>query len=266
MGIVDALLKLSPLTSWQNGLFATAQAQKVGVDTVTVGRLLSRGLTERLGRGVYALNSSTRLRPDLEEIYWRWLHIHPSILPSERANRLESVPVVMGHAAARLHGIGDLYIYEYEFSLPQKRVSRNQSFKFYTRQLPEHETTWCEGMRVTTIERTIADVAKWGECDYRHISQMILDAVESKHVRLDVLAQMLDDEARESSYPVANGKELLDLLLHEAGLDIDSLATRIASNKELVERVASKCGMRNYPSPYESVNDMRAVERVLLAV
>jgi len=131
----------------QAGYFTTAQAQRAGYSRGLVAHHAKTGAFERVRSGVYRLTrfpGSPR-----EDLYIAWL------TAGTRA-------VVSHDSALELYGLSDLLPAETHLTLPRTSSRRRQGIRMHTTILDASEITTRDGLPVTTVTRTIADVARSG--------------------------------------------------------------------------------------------------------
>jgi predicted transcriptional regulator of viral defense system len=186
MRALDVLESLELLGSSQWGLVTTAQAQEVGVSKMQLSRLVARGTVQRVRHGVYALPSADA--GPLQGLRAAWL------ATGSRPVGDQPLAVVSGESAAAVHGLGDLLPAKYEFSTAVRRQTTHPDTRYKKRNLPNNDITWVNGLPVTTIARTVQDLAT-GETDFDHLAVAVRDAVTGAAVASDALVQALEPAA-----------------------------------------------------------------------
>lgn len=194
MSVWDVLGALNELTAAQWGLATTAQASRRGVSRLQLSRLVADGLVDRLGQGVYRAAGVPVDR--FEGIKAAWLSIDPRLTAEERLRPAVADAVVSGTTAAWLHGLGDLVPEPYEFSVPQRRQTQRRELRFRVRQLPLDSVTIREGLPVTTVEQTIADLVA-ARTDHSLVADVLADARGLDRPRL---ANLLDPIAARNGF------------------------------------------------------------------
>lgn len=157
MKIAEGTEIVSDLASQQWGLFTAAQAREAGVPGPLLGRLVERGALVRIRHGVYAA-AATPLT-EVTEIRAQWLAIDPKTMAAERAT---DDAVVSLTAAASLYQVGDLPVDTIDFTVPSMRRSRQPGVRFHVAEITTDEIQTVEGLPVTSIPRTIADLLAHG--------------------------------------------------------------------------------------------------------
>lgn len=203
MSVVDVLRALNVLASAQWGLVTTAQAGRHRVSRLQLSRLVEDGLLERVTQGVYRASGVPADRH--EALKAVWLSIDPALTAEERLRRHGTDAIVSGPTAAHLLGIGDLLPEPYEFTAPTRRQTQRHELRYRTRQLPPDSVTVREGLPVTTIEQTIADLVE-AHTDRTLVAGALGEAGE----RLDRarLAELLTPLAARNGF--TSGDALLD--------------------------------------------------------
>jgi hypothetical protein len=93
-------------------------------------------------------------------------------------------------------------------------------------------------MPTMTIERTIADLVDDLK-DLSLVADALRDASGKRILDLDRLRDLLAPLAARNGFRKGDGRALLDRLMEIAGIDIDSLAQRVAANPSLGGRIAA---------------------------
>lgn len=193
MRAVDALEALELLGSTQRGLVTTTQAREAGLSGVDLTRLTDSGKLLRVRHGVYALPSAGMDR--LQDLRAAWL-----------AASANGDVVVSGASAAAVHRLGDLVPAAHEFTAPVRRQSTLPDLRFHRSKLSDHDVTVVDGLPVTTVVRTAADLAA-SSLDSGHLAGLLSAAVEDGDVDVDELAQALSPHA--ARYGFDTGRALL---------------------------------------------------------
>ncbi|MEV0287245.1 MULTISPECIES: type IV toxin-antitoxin system AbiEi family antitoxin domain-containing protein [unclassified Kribbella] len=206
MRAVDVLESLELLGSSQWGLVTTAQASEVGVSKMQLSRLADRGTVQRVRHGVYALPSANT--GPLQGVRAAWL-----ATGSQPAGN-QPLAVVSGESAAAVHGLGDLLPSRYEFTTAVRRQTTQPDTRYRKRDLPDADVSWVNGLPVTTVARTVKDLATVG-IDFDHLAVAVRDAVTTTDVTYDALAQALESAAERFRSP--DGNALLVAALKTSG-------------------------------------------------
>lgn len=147
--------ELVTLAEEHDGLFTSGQARDAGFSDSVLVRLAQRGRLERTARGVYRipyvpLNRFSQYR---EAVLWAGAHRGP-------------VRVALSHESAMaVYGISDANPASIHLSVPNSarlRRERPGAVVIHRADLAPDEVTIVEGLPVTTVARTIADLLESG--------------------------------------------------------------------------------------------------------
>jgi len=233
---MDALRMLAELTSHQWGMVTSAQASMHGITRLGLSRLTEAGHLVRLAHGVYM--DAGAPGDEFDDLRAAWLSTEPGRLAEERIGDRANGVVVGGESASRIHRIGDLQAHRHDFVSPVRRQSQRHEIRYRLRVLDPGDVTLVEGLPVMTLERTIADLVEdLGELSL--VADVLRDASRKRILDLDRLRQLLAPLAERSGFGKGDGGGLLDRLLEVAGIDVASLARRIAADPALGFRVAA---------------------------
>lgn len=226
----EATAITSDLAAQQWGLVTAAQARDAGVAAFMLGRLVEQGVLLRVRHGVYA-TSSTPFSSVLE-VRAQWLALDPSVMAADRRNEGARGVVVSHETAAELHGIGDLPTGMITFTTARRRQTKQPDVRFHTASLAAAEISTIEGLPVTTVSRTVWDLARAGH-EPGHLTDMIRDALTGNLVTKDELADTLQEVAElfgAAGTTAAAMRARLDELVPEAdpGDDVVTRAVREA--------------------------------------
>lgn len=139
--------RLFSVAEAQTGYFTTVQAQGAGYSRGLVAHHAKSGSFERVRSGVYRLTrfpGSPR-----EDLYIAWLEAGP------RA-------VVSHDSALELYQLSDLLPSETHLTLPRTSSRRRSGIRMHTTSLDATDIAVRDGLPVTTVARSIADVARSG--------------------------------------------------------------------------------------------------------
>jgi len=100
------------------------------------------------------------------------------------------------------------------------------------------DVTVRHGLPVTTVERTIADLVT-ARVDLSLVAKALGDAMRSGNVDLADLARRLAPLAARNGCAAGDGQALLNRLLRLAGLDVESMAKRLAGIEALARPIAA---------------------------
>lgn len=257
-----ALREIAALSASQWGMVTSAQAAERGVTRLNLSRLAESGDLVRLAHGVYQdAGAPTGAYADLRAA---WLSTEPARLAGDRLKEGPRGVVVSGESAASLHDIGDLRANRHEFTSPVRRQTQRADIGYRRRDLTEKDVTIREGLPVTTLERTIADLVG-ARTDLSIVGNALRDASGQARLDLDYLIDLLSPLANAQGFGKGNGHGLLDHLLEIAGLDPQSVAQSIASAPEIGALVATKYLMQAPTVDLASLVDTSALAAPLQA-
>ena len=228
MKAATAMREVARIAEMQDGLVTTRQAVGVGVPRLSLARLAESEDLERLTHGVYRVRGADE--DEYTELRAAWLAADPGRTAAERAADLGHPIVVSHRSAAAVHGIGNMYADPHEMTAPVRKQSRREDVVIHRAEVPRSDITISRGMLVTTIERTLADLART-EPELGDVADALADAYRRGAVDLEALAPMLDAAARR--HGASDGGELLERMLELRGLDATSALTELVKQPEL---------------------------------
>jgi len=228
MQAAKAMREIARIAETQDGLVTTRQAVRVGVPRLSLARLAEAGDVERLTQGVYRVRGADA--DQYTDLRAAWLAADPARTAAERAADLDHPIVVSHRSAAAVHGIGNMYADRHEMTAPVRKQSRRSDVAVHRAEVPRSDIAIARGMLVTTIERTIADLART-EPELGDVADALADAYRRGAVDLEALAPMLDASALR--HGVSNGGELLGHMLELRGLDATSALAELAQHPAL---------------------------------
>lgn len=247
MKSVDALATLQELGSSQQGLVTTSQAEQYGISRVTLGRLRDRELIHQARRGVYAL--PTAGAESLQDLHAAWLSTDPTTIADQRLGKPD---IAVSHiSAARVHDLGDLVAPHHEFTSTLRRRTSQADVRIHRGDLPNDDVAIINGLPVTSIPRTVGDIADDG-ADLDHLAYVVRDALSSPQVRPRDLARRLDKAAARHGFE--DGNALVEACLERAGLP--PVAGNLVSARESLRRTLEGDAIRELME--KTVGDMFA--------
>ncbi len=158
---LDTLDKLYQIAEAQAGYFTTAQAVAAGIDRPRLSRFAAAGRLQRLRRGVYRLSHFPRSRH--EDLFIAWLETGPD-------------SVISHDSALALYDLSDILPTAIHVTVPRTASRRRSGLRLHTNRISHEEITSYEGLPVTTVPRTIADVTSSGLSD-ELVAQAVREAV-----------------------------------------------------------------------------------------
>jgi predicted transcriptional regulator of viral defense system len=233
----EALRLLAEVSASQWGMVTTAQARERGISRLTMSRLADAGALERHAYGVY--RDSGAPADEYAELRAAWLSTEPSRLAEERLRVEQASVTVTGASAAWLHGIGDLRPLYHEFSSPVRRQSQRAEVRHRQRDLLAKDVTIAQGLPVTAVERTIADLVE-SRTDLTLVADALRDASRLGRVDFERLAEHLAPLAARNGHRRGDGEALLERLRVLAGLDVASLAREILAIPDLRNQMVAQ--------------------------
>lgn len=138
---------LYALAASQSGYFTSRQARQAGFDTALLVYHTHTGKFQRVARGVYRLNRFPASRHELLTAAW--------LAAGPRA-------VVSRESALAFYELSDVLPDAVHLTVPRTTSRRKTGATLHTDRIGADEITWREGLRITTVPRTIADVAAAG--------------------------------------------------------------------------------------------------------
>ncbi len=228
MKSAKAMREIARIAEMQDGLVTTSQAVRVGVPRLSLARLAETGDAERLAHGVYRVRGADA--DQLTELRAAWLAADPARNAAERAADLGHPIVVSHRSAAAVHDIGNMYADHHEMTAPVRKQSRRSDVIVHRADVPRSHIVIARGMLVTTIERTLADLART-EPELGDVADALADAYRRGAVDLEALAPMLDAAARR--HGARDGADLLQRMLELRGLDATSALAELARQPDL---------------------------------
>lgn len=228
MKAAAAMRAVANIAETQDGLVTTSQAVGVGVPRLSLARLAESRDLERLTHGVYRVRGADE--DEYTDLRAAWLAADPGRTAAERAADLGHPIVVSHRSAAAVHGIGNMYADRHEMTAPVRKQSRRRDVVVHRADVPRSDITIIRGMLVTTIERTLADLART-EPELGDVADALADAYRRGAVDLEALAPMLDAAARR--HGSRDGAELLEHMLELKGLDARSALAELARQPDL---------------------------------
>jgi hypothetical protein len=222
--MTNVVARASHIAAGQWGLVTTAQAAHEGISRLQLARLADAGVLQRVGRGVYATTSSAGEHLSLRAA---WLALDPARTAEQRLADPIAAGVVSHASAAGLHQLGDLLDDQHEFTFAQRKQTARGGIRIHRGDLLAQDVTIVQGLPVTTVERTIADLLRAGH-DPEHVAQVIGAGMRRGVVDLTDLPAHLDPLARRHHQP--DGSALLEYLLDIVGLSQAALARELAQS------------------------------------
>jgi predicted transcriptional regulator of viral defense system len=146
----------------QGGYFTAAQAREAGFSGELVSYHARVGRFDRVAHGVFRLRQFPG-SPN-EDLFTAQLRAGPE-------------SVVSHDSALALYELSDVLPAEVHLTVPRSASRRRPGIRQHTRRIAPGEVTVWEGLRVTTVPRTLADIARSGISDDR-VRQAAQEAVD----------------------------------------------------------------------------------------
>ena len=155
----------------QGGYFTAAQARKVGFSWERLSNNVKSNQFERVFRGVYRFVKFPSSR--FEDLFVAWLRAGPE-------------SVISHESALSVYELSDIIPSEIHVIVPRTASRRGKGIKYHTNKLEEYEVTRREGLPVTTLSRTLADISKSGVPE-EQVVLAIREGIEKGLVSFDML-------------------------------------------------------------------------------
>jgi predicted transcriptional regulator of viral defense system len=171
----------------QAGYFTSAQARTAGFSRPLIAYQNRAGRFLHVGHGLYRLAQFPH--SPYEDLFAAWLKAGPSA-------------VISHESALAVYGLSDHLPSMTHLIVPRTASHRRAGVRLHTNGLRRDEITQREGLRLTTVPRTLADVAVGGLAE-EFVIQAVREALERGLTTADELCQ----------YAVQRGGRGADLLL-----------------------------------------------------
>ncbi len=154
--------RLYEIAEAQAGYFTTAQAQTAGFSPPTLAYHVKHGRFLHSWHGVYRLAQFPHT--PFEDLYAAWLTAGPAA-------------VISHESALALYGLSDNLPSAVHLIVPRTASRRHPGLRLHTHHLKPAEITRREGLPLTTVPRTLADVAAGGLAE-ELVGQAIHEALQ----------------------------------------------------------------------------------------
>lgn len=167
----SAFEALYPVAEQQAGYFTAAQARAAGYSQRQLTYYVKARRFDRMRRGIYRLT----LHPASanEDLFLAWLQVGPQA-------------VISHESALALYELSDALPAAVHLTVTPQTSRRHPGLRLHTNRLRADEITRFEGLPVTTVPRTILDVAASGLAE-----ELVIQAVHQAIQRGLVLADTL---------------------------------------------------------------------------
>ena len=184
--------RLYDIAEGQAGYFTTAQAEACGFSRERLSNSVKSGKFMRVAQGVYRLTHYPGSKH--EDLFIAWLMTGPN-------------SVISHESALALYELSDLLPDAVHVTVPRGASRRRQTIRLHTNQLVSDEITTRNGLPVTTVARTLADVSNRGLA-----TELVRQAVQESLQRGLVSQADIQNQAKRSR---GRAKELLQELILE---------------------------------------------------
>ena len=150
------------LAEEQAGYFTARQAARAGFSGERLADYSKNGRFQRVAHGVYRLTQFPSSR--FEDLFVAWLKCGP-------------MSAISHESALALYDLSDVLPGEIHVTIPRTGSHRRKGIRLHTNRLPSTDMVEREGLRVTSVPRTIADVARAGLSE-DHVSHAIREALD----------------------------------------------------------------------------------------
>jgi predicted transcriptional regulator of viral defense system len=158
----------------QAGYFTAAQAHQAGFSWERLSNSIKSGKFLRSGGGVYRLSQFPH--SPHEDLFFAWLSTGPH-------------SAISHESALAFYDLSDVLPSEIHVIVPRTASRRRKNIRLHTHRLAQDDVTLRGGLRVTTVARTIADVAANGLAE-EQVKQAIQEALRRGVVsQKDLLVQ-----------------------------------------------------------------------------
>jgi len=163
--------QLYEIAEEQAGYFTTTQAKKVGFSWERLSNNVKSGKFQRIAQGVYRLAHFPGSA--YEDLFIAWLVTGPN-------------SVISHESALAVYDLSDMLPGEVHVIMPRNASRRRKGIRLHTNQLSLEEITTRAGLPVTSVARTITDVANSG-MSQELVFQAIHEALQRGLVSKDEL-------------------------------------------------------------------------------
>jgi predicted transcriptional regulator of viral defense system len=162
---------LYPVAEQQAGYFTAAQARAAGYSQRQLTYYVKTHRFDRVRPGVYRLTHHPASAH--EDLFLAWLQVSPQA-------------VISHESALALYELSDVLPTAIHLTISPRTSRRHGGLRLHTNHLSADEITWFGGLPVTTVPRTILDVAASGLAE-----ELVIQAVQQALQRGLVLADGL---------------------------------------------------------------------------
>lgn len=167
---------LYEIAEGQAGYFAAYQARSVGFSWERLSANAKTGRFQSVAHGIYRLSQFPGSKH--EDLFVACLRTGPD-------------SVISHESALSVYDLSDVLPGEIHVIIPRTGSRRRDGIRLHTNRLKEDEITTREGLPITTVERTIADVAFSGLGEDQ-VQEAIRDAIQRGLTTRQKLMNMAD--------------------------------------------------------------------------
>ena len=155
----DALYRIA---EQQGGYFTSAQAARAGFSRKLLWHYQRTRKLLRVAHGIYRLAQFPACR--FEDLFVAWLKCGPK-------------SAISHESALAVYDLSDVIPSETHVTVPRTASRRRKGIRLHTNQLQQRDVVNREGLAVTSVPRTIADVSKTGLSE-DHVERAIQEALQ----------------------------------------------------------------------------------------
>lgn len=160
----------------QGGYFAASQARKLGFAWDRLSKNVKSGRFARVAHGVYRLINFPG--SPFEDLFIAWL-------------RAGQYSVISHESALSVYDLSDVLPGEIHIIVPRSSSVRRKGIRQHTNHLENHEITTRDGLPITTVARTLADVSATGLAK-EQVKLAINEGVSNGMVTMEMLWDQAD--------------------------------------------------------------------------
>lgn len=169
---------LYQIAEQQGGYFSAAQARQAGFSRSLLAYHLGTGRFERIKPRIYRFVQFPASKH--EDLYVAWLQAGPQA-------------VISHDSALALYDLSDLLPSQVHVTVPSTTSRRRTGLRFHTKRLDPKDVNRYEGLPVTTVLRTLVDVATGGLAN-EQVLQAIHEALSRGLITRDSLQQQAESQ------------------------------------------------------------------------
>ena len=192
------------LAASQWGLFTTAQAMAAGASRTQLSRMVAGGRIESVSYGVYRTAGGEETPH--AAVKAAWLSLFPKKTAYDRLRTRPRDAVVAGRSAAVMHGDTSFYESPFTFNLAASKRTSRTDVVLRPWPVDECDVSLIEGLPVTSVERTVADLIRERE-DPSLVGGFVTSACSGGHIVDEArLAELLAPLASRNGFAKGGGR------------------------------------------------------------